>query len=280
MTGTPFLVTLLPSTDVDLGRWLLQHWQIDYEEHPHAPLFHILALRWYGVGKNGYPLFVSDGKQYPSIESMIEFDALAAPDRRLVPDPAADRALHDEVMRLQHEFRFDMGNGTVQWAYYHLLPDKNLTWPSFTTGVPWWETLFLTFGYPALDYLMSKGLKLGPAAAQKGLDQVRAGFDKCERLLSDGRPYLTGDRLTLVDLGFATAAAPMVLAQGYGGHLPTINEVPPNMYSVITELRDRPAGAYAQRMYDVHRLPVAVAQDQRQGQTLSGVQPIRAVANG
>ena len=44
MAGKPFLVTLLPSVDVDLGRWLLQCWRRDYAEHPHAPVFHILAL--------------------------------------------------------------------------------------------------------------------------------------------------------------------------------------------------------------------------------------------
>ena len=50
MSKKPILVTLLPSVDVDLGRWLLQHWQVDYDEHPHAPIFHVLALKWYGVG--------------------------------------------------------------------------------------------------------------------------------------------------------------------------------------------------------------------------------------
>jgi glutathione S-transferase len=45
-SGTkPFMVTLLPSTDCDIGRWLLQHYHIDYVEHPHAPPFHVLALK-------------------------------------------------------------------------------------------------------------------------------------------------------------------------------------------------------------------------------------------
>ena len=56
MSKKPFLVTLLPSVDVDLGRWLLQHWQVDYDEYPHAPIIHVLALKWYGVGKDDYPL--------------------------------------------------------------------------------------------------------------------------------------------------------------------------------------------------------------------------------
>jgi glutathione S-transferase len=261
MAKKPFLVTLLPSVDVDLGRWLLQHWQMDYDEHPHAPIFHILALKWYGVGKEDYPLFISDGQKSPAIEAMVaKLDALAAPENRLVPDMTTEKALHDEVMTLQHDFRFGMGSGTVDWAYYHLLPRKDLTWASFTTGVPWWETLFLTFGYGLIKYLMFKGLGLDPEAAQQGLKKVLAGFDKCETLLSDGRQYLVGDRLSLADLAFAASGAPMVLADGYGGHLPTIDKVPPEMFGVVTELRARPAGAFIQRVYDEYRLKTRAPQ--------------------
>ncbi len=255
MAKKPFLVTLLPSVDVDLGRWLLQHWQMDYDEHPHAPIFHVLALKWYGVGPEDYPLFISDGQKYSAIEAMVaKFDPLAVLENRLVPDESTEKTLHDEVMRLQHDLRFGVCNGTVHWAYYHFLPRKDLTWTSFTTGVPWWETLFLSFGYGIIKYLMFKALGLGPEDAQKGLDTVMAGFDQCDALLSDGRQYLLGDRLTLADLAFATAGAPMVLANGYGGHLPSINQVPPEMFSVMSELRARPAGAYIQRIYDQHRL--------------------------
>ncbi len=101
---------------------------------------------------------------------------------------------------------------------------------------------------------MFKALSLGPEDAQKGLDKVKAGFDRCDQILSDGRQYLAGERLTLADLAFAASGAPMVLADGYGGHLPTLDKVPPEMRSVIMELRARPAGAFIQRIYDEHRL--------------------------
>ncbi len=255
MSKKPFLVTLLPAIEVDLGRWLLHHWQIDYDEHPHAPIFHVLALKWYGVGAKGYPLFICDNQKHSTVQAMVEkFDPLTAPENRLVPDETTEKALHDEVMKLRHEFHAGIGSGSRTWAYYNLLPHKKLTWASFTTGVPWWETLFLTFGYGIIKYLMSKAIGLGPKEAQQGLDKVRADFDRCEKILSDGRQYLVGDRLTLADLTFATAGAPMVLANGYGGHLPTIDKVPPEMYSIVTEMRARPAGAYIQRIYDEHRL--------------------------
>ncbi|MCZ6774677.1 MAG: glutathione binding-like protein [Proteobacteria bacterium] len=257
MSKNPVLVTLLPSADVDIGRWLLQRWQINYDEQPHAPIFHVLALKWYGVGNADSPLFICDDQKYPGIEAMVKrFNPLAAPENRVLPDEVTEKALHDEVMKLQHDFRFGMGVGTVHWAYYQLLSHKNLTWASFTTGVPWFETLFLTFGYSLIKFMMFKGLSLSAEQAQKGLDKVKDGFDRCEQILSDGRQYLAADRLTLADLAFAACGAPMVLADGYGGRLPTIDEVTPEMRSVVTEMRARPAGAYVKRLYDEHRLKV------------------------
>jgi glutathione S-transferase len=263
MSKKPFLVTLLPAIEVDLGRWLLHLWQIDYDEHPHAPIFHVLALFWYGVGPKGYPLFIRDGQKYSTVKVMVEkFDPLTAPEHRLVPDATSEKALHDEVMKLRQEFHAEIGSGSRTWAYFNLLPHKKLTWPSFTAGVPWWETFFLSFGYGVIKLLMSMAIGLGAKAAEQGLDKVRADFDRCEEMLSDGRQYLVGDRLTLADLTFATAGAPMVLANGYGGHLPTIEQVPPEMRSIIAELRARPAGAYIQRIYDEHRLK-APAREQK-----------------
>ena len=252
---TPLIcVTLLPSTDCDLGRWLMQHYGVAYSEHPHAPIFHILALRWYGFGKDDYPLVVARPDFYPTIDKIFDhYEAKADADRRLLPE---DPELKKQVLDAQKYFRFTMGGGTVDWAYFHFLPHRNLTWASFTTGVPWYETLTVWLAYPVIRYLMTKGLNLSPERAEKGLAAVRAGFDKVDGLLADGRGFLYGDRLSFADLAFAASAAPMVLADGYGGHLPSIDKVPEAMRHIMLELRARPAGAYVQRLYDDYRLPL------------------------
>jgi len=101
---------------------------------------------------------------------------------------------------------------------------------------------------------MTRGLQLSAENAEKGLLEVCKGFDRVDALLADGRRFLAGDRLTLADLAFATSGAPMVLANGYGGHLPTIDKVPQDMQAVMNALRARPAGAFIQRLYDEYRL--------------------------
>ncbi|WP_424990476.1 glutathione S-transferase C-terminal domain-containing protein [Fluviibacterium sp. S390] len=256
MTKPPFMVTLLPSVDVDLGRWLMQLWGVAYTERPHAPVFHILALKSHGVGKDDYPLLIDGDTKTPTIEKLVAaFDDKAPSGNRLVPDPQAEPELHAEVMDLQHRMRYDMGEGTVHWAYFHFLQHKKLVWPSLTTGVPWFETAFMSLGgYSVIKAAMFKGLGLGPEDAEKALTRIQAAWDEIDARLADGRKYLCGDRLTLADLAFATSGAPMIVARGYGGHLPEMAALPPEMRAVMEPLRDRPAGQFIQRIYDEARL--------------------------
>jgi glutathione S-transferase len=232
----------------------MQIWGRAYVEEPHAPIFHIRALRAHGVGKTDFPLILDGGLKLATIEQIVaHYDPAAPPDSRMVPEPEAEPALHAEVMTLQHEARFGMGTGTVHWAYYHLLQHRRLIWPSLTTGVPWSEKALLTPGYGGMKRLMFKGLGLSAADAAAALDTVRRAWDATDERLSDGRRYLAGDRLTLADLAFATSGAPMIMARGYGGHLPQIERLPEPIRSVSNELASRPSGRFIQRLYDVHR---------------------------
>ena len=71
--------------------------------------------------------------------------------------------------------------------------------------------------------------------------------------LADGRNYLVGDRFSLSDMSFAEALAPLVLPANDGAPLPTFDEMPAALQSLCTELRARPAGRFALRIYHDHR---------------------------
>lgn len=255
MTTPARLITLLPSADVDLARWLLARWGVTYREEPHAPVFHLLALKRLGAGRMDSPLLLRGADRFAGVDALVAgLDHHAPEPLRVLPDADRDPDLRAEVMALQHDLRWTMGMGTVRWAYHHLLRDRALVWDSFTTGVPGWERLALRAGaYGAVRKRLIGALGLSDAVAATALDTVRAGFDRVEARLSDGRRYLCGDRLTLADLAFATSGAPMVLAPGYGGHLPALDACPPDIRAIVTELRDRPAGRFIQRLYDEDR---------------------------
>ncbi len=250
----PLLITLLPSADVDLGRWLLSHYGVSYTERPHAPIFHVLALKSWGVGKDDYPLFVQDGQKYGGIDKMLALlDGAAPAALKLVPDPDKEPELAKQAEDLQYYARWKMGHDVVLWSYWNFLKYKSVVWPSISYKVPWYEKLICLLAFPAIRALMYKGLKLDQAVADKALAEVQAGFDKFDAVLADGREYLAGDRLTFADLALATSAGPMVLAQGYHGMLPNQARCPDYMQKVYAELRQRPTGLHVQRIYDRHR---------------------------
>lgn len=250
------LVTLLPSSGVDLGRWLMAHYGIDYRERPHAPIFHVFALRAWGVGAKDYPLFVQkDGQKKTAgcLEIATLLDPTVPPERRLLPDPDHEADLAQQVGEIDQYAYWGLGNHVVRWSYWHFLKHKSVVWPSITTHVPWYEKLACGVGFPVIRALMYKGLKLDESVAEASLQEIYAGWDHFDALLADGRPYLTGARLTYADYATAAALGPMILAHGYHGMLPNEAKCPVFMQEVYKDLRNRPTGAFIQRLYNTHR---------------------------
>jgi len=52
------------------------------------------------------------------------------------------------------------------------------------------------------------------------LAYIKKIFEKVDGMLSDGRKYLTGDRLTIADIAFSAVAAPLLLPCEFGERWP------------------------------------------------------------
>jgi hypothetical protein len=57
----------------------------------------------------------------------------------------------------------------------------------------------------------------------------------------------------LSDIALAASAAPLLLPQGFTAPLPTFDQMPPEMTSVIRELREHETGQFVSRIYREHR---------------------------
>ncbi len=251
----PILVTLQPSSGVDTSRWLMSHYGVDYEERAHAPIFHVFALKYWGAGPEDYPLLVmpDDTKIPGRMEIGPYLDAQAAADLRLIPDK--DHADYADVMELAKWAGDVPGSAVVNWSYYNLLKYKRVVWSSLVTNVPWYEKLITFLAFPLIRLLMYKGLKLDQNVADESLKTIYTSFDKIDGMLADGREFLVGGKLSFADFSVSGLLGPMILIQGYRGHLPNQVDCPDYMQKVYKDLRQRPTGLFIQRMYDQHRAP-------------------------
>jgi glutathione S-transferase len=101
--------------------------------------------------------------------------------------------------------------------------------------------------------VIDRVLDITPETATESERIMRAVFDDVDERLSDGRPYLCGERFTAADLTFAALSAAVIMPPDYGVPLPRPDELPSAAAAVLHELRERPAGAHALAMYRQER---------------------------
>jgi len=257
-TRDPILITFPPSLDSELARFLLEHYGVRHEERPHALIFSFFVTLWHGFTVI-FPLLYGDSLRLVGPRAMSEyFDARCAPDLKLWPE---DEAQKRQVERDWTDFNQTLALATARFAYYHLLPIRDQMIRPLSQGAPDFERKSVQVGYPVFAGLLRTLLWLTAKHAQQSLEQVRATFKAVEDRLATGKRFLVGDRLTLSDIAFADAAAPVVLPRAYGGPIPSFSEMPPAVQNVVTEMRSRPAGAFALRIYEEqrHRVSAKVA---------------------
>jgi glutathione S-transferase len=246
----PVLITFPPSLDSELGRFLVAHYGIRYQERPHALVFSSFFTLWHG-GTVIFPLLYSDSFQLAGPRAMTEyFETRCPPHLRLWPQPGNQRRQVESDWTL---FNQSLAFATARFAYYHLLPHRGLMIRPLSSGTPDFERKTVELAFPVFAGLLRTLLWLTAKRAQESLDQTRAIFDKVDARLAAGAPYLADDQLTLSDLAFAVAAAPVVLPPAYGGPIPSYDLMPAPVQAAVNEMRCHPAGAFALRIYQEQR---------------------------
>ena len=244
--AAPTLLTFAPMVDSEFARLLLVHYGIAYWERDHL-LAKAGTLTFLHGGYGRVPLLYGRGVRLTSPRRIAgHYDPLAPAERRLIP---ADGSTAQQVEADWHAYNDRLALATARFAYFHLLPLRELMSTVFAAPLPADEAKRTRAAYPRLAMLLRLLLHIGPERAETALVGIRATFAQTDERIADGRPYLCGDRLTLGDLALASAAAPLLLPRGYGAKMPPVELMPAPLRSVVRELQARPTAAFVQRLY-------------------------------
>jgi glutathione S-transferase len=244
------LVTIPISHFCEKARWALERAGVPYRERAHLQVIHRLVAKRAGGGDTVPVLVCEDGVLADSADILAYADGRAESSRKLYPDDPDEAA---EVRELERDFDARLGPESRRWMYYEMRGERELVRRYGTTGVPAWERRTMPMALPAMQRVIDHFLDVTPTTAAHSEREVRATFDAVAERLSDGRPYLMGERFTAADLTFSALAAAVLMPPEYGVPLPQPNELPARMAETVREMRAHPAGAHALAMFRTER---------------------------
>lgn len=253
-TGRPvILITIPPMIDSEFGRFLLVHYRVPHVEEPHSFFFSFFHTLLHGRTLAA-PVAYTDAYSVVSPKGIIDhFDKLSPLNLQLLrSNNAAETA---RITADMDRFNGDLAKAMAQYAYGVLLPHREIMIGPLTRGCPWWEVRTVRIAFPVFAGTLRLLLMVSPETIRTALVLIRTVMDEVAARLADGASYLVGDRLSLSDVAFATAAAPLVMPENNGSAAPGFDELPSEMKALVTEFRGHPAGQFVQRIYRDWRLP-------------------------
>ena len=242
------LLTIPISHYCEKARWALDRLGLAYHEERHLQVFHYLRSFQLSRGPNVPVLIDGDRSVTDSTAIMQYLDRYASAETCLYPEQQRER-----IEELEELFDETLGIESRRWVYFHAMQEPRSALRTSSQGVPGWQAAIAPLCYPLLKTYISRLLKTSAVQVATGLERARAVIAQVDSLLSDGRPYLVGNRFTSADLTLACMMAPFLMPPEYGVRLPQLEEMPAAMREIVEEMRATRAGQYVLHLYRTHR---------------------------
>jgi glutathione S-transferase len=248
----PRLITIPFSHFCEKARWALEYARVAFREEGHVPGAHRFAVTRACGRPGSVPVLILDGEGALDDSPLIVrwADAHAPVDRKLLP-PHGTRQ-YEEALALERHFDVELAPHTRRFAYFHILPDRALTLALMKIETPRAEHAAVSAVFPVLRTLMRRAMRIDQAGAARSRDKVRRVFDEVAQRLSDGRPYLLGDRFGAADIAFAAFSSPLFTPAEHPLRKHAV-EPPQAFVDDVRDLRETPAGAFALKLYRERR---------------------------
>lgn len=256
----PRLITIAPSHYCDKVRWGMKILNYSYTEESFPPIFHMIGTKKYQ--SRSVPLLATDDDIIKDSTDILKY--IDKEHNILYPEDKKH-----EVEELEEIFDTKLGPHTRRFVYYHILNEPELIYQDFcNTSHQFYDSMFQTF-FPFFKILMKKSMSINAESAERSKNKILEVFSLVEEKLSDGRKYLTGNKITSADITFASLGAPVIMPLNYKAYKKKyeidsdlnkdsntddkehdyINDLPDIFAEEIREFRKMIAGKFIYDMY-------------------------------
>jgi glutathione S-transferase len=244
----PTLYVFAISHYCEKARWALDQFGIHYRLQHTVPGLNRAIAKRLGAASGSLPFLATNNGAIAGSGAIIDWgEARRAAGR-------ASLAGSDPAKVLEIESRLDQIAGVHIRRYYYsdaLLSDPGSVRPIFSRDLALLPRLAVTLGWSKIVPRMIAGMDLGPAQGLQSRDKLLGELDWLDRLLADGRAYLTGDQFTRADLTAASLLAPLVNPPQHPTYAGLA--MPPALAQEIAAWRERPALQWVSAVYASNR---------------------------
>ncbi len=243
------LITIPVSHYCEKVRWALSKLKISFVEEGHMPPFHRFITG--KLGGSSTPILITNKGVFTDSNDIFKYlDLIVSDDLKIYPK---DIKLSQKVEELEKLFNSKLGPCTRRWGYSYVMNDKKRMQTLWTINVPRFEKVLFPIVFPQMRFITRQQFDINPDSVSKACENIRSIFEQVSELLSDGRKYLVGDRLSAADITFSALASPVILPPEHPIQQTSLEDLPPKMVSEIKEFRATPAGAFVLRLYATER---------------------------
>jgi hypothetical protein len=141
----PVLITFPPSLDSETSRFLVEHYGIESVEKRQALIFSFFVTLWHGFTPI-FPLLYGDSLRLIGPRPIVDhFDPQSSSDLKLLPTDPNNLSQVNSDWTL---FNSTLAFATAKFAYYYLLPHRDLMIRPLSEGTPAFEQKAVERAYP------------------------------------------------------------------------------------------------------------------------------------
>lgn len=223
------------------ARWALDWHAVPYQEINWPPGPHLIMAKRLGAPKSSVPILQHGDELIQGSDKIIDWaDAQAANPQHRLSSP--------EACALEQRADKSLGIHTRRLAYAECLKTHpHLVKPALFHNLSALHLALANLMWPITRRAMIRGYGLTSEAAVQSRARIESELDWLDGELSDGRPYLTGERFTRADIAVASLLSPFVRPDA----LPLYQrmEFPPALAADLARWQSRPTVRWASRLY-------------------------------